>query len=126
MHAIIVRANGRHHPLHEPVTARELHLIVSDTLDVAAGRHPAHPDVQLVMYVDDLGHHRDLPYNMIATALYGTGWPILGDVVVTTDSNHPFPDELVDRLLRRRPSSGRTNRAAPAPHAPLAAGEIPS
>ena len=49
------------------------------------------------MYVDDNGHAKDLAVNPTATALYGTGWPIRGDVVICHNDDLPLrPPQFAD------------------------------
>jgi hypothetical protein len=95
VHGIILRIDGQHHLLHDPVTVDELHLILA-ALDVATARRPAQ---DLVMYLDPEGDQRRRPCNPTATALYGTGMPILGNVLLTTDDNQPLPEDLVNTLV---------------------------
>jgi hypothetical protein len=55
---------------------------------------------RLVMLVDDIGVQRNLPLNLAATELYGTGWPIVGDAVLIDDDLRPLPADVVGRYHR--------------------------
>ncbi len=86
----IIRADGVHKTasidgnnwLHE--TEQLIGADILDTVDLRDGR---------LMFVDDLGHSKDLPSNPEATALYhkickpGTTHQIKGDVVIGNDKD---------------------------------------
>jgi hypothetical protein len=114
-YGVVVRANGERGLLTEPVTGHHAREALGDVaLTVPAIIWPGVPFGDLVMYVDDNGDDKNLPPNHYATELNGTGWKILGDVVVcsATEPDQPLPDDLVQQLLggpvkhpdRRRPT----------------------
>lgn len=102
-YGILLNADGHAHPLDRPQTIEDvIHRIGTDpdlTLDVARVNTGDRTD-RVIMWVDDDGHRKNLPVNAAATAMYGTGWPILGDAVIVTDDKSPLPTHVVDQLVR--------------------------
>jgi len=98
----LLSTDGPAVPLDQPRTTIDvIHRIGTDedlTLDVARVNTGDRTD-RVVMFVDDDGHRKNLPVNATATELYGTGWPILGDVVVVNDDKSPLPEHLTNQLL---------------------------
>lgn len=99
VYAVALNTDGTAVSLHEPPTVDDVRARLGDTLDVVTIRRSRDPAERIVMWVDDIGHHKQLPVNVAATQLYGTGWPILGDAVIANDDQRPLPDELVRQLV---------------------------
>jgi hypothetical protein len=78
----------------KPTTALALTAIGADTPDTVNLRHDSQGKrSDTVMLVDDTGHQRGRPFNMIATQLYhrrcvpGTTHTIVGDVALVNDND---------------------------------------
>jgi len=99
VYGMVIRPDGSTSPLREPVTlgVAEEHL-GTRVVDVARVRPDVSRDQPVHMLVDDQGHAKGLPLNPLATMLYGTGWPILGTVVVVDDNDAPLPHSLSEGL----------------------------
>jgi hypothetical protein len=89
----VIRVDGTVEQLPDRVSIAEVErLIHANTLDTVKLRHLGPPLV--VMFVDDLGHAKDLPVNPTATRLYwetcrpGTVHQIRGDVVIVLDDDY--------------------------------------
>ena len=125
VYGLVIRPDGTTTTLHEPVSAVHLDEHIGTRLfDVAR----VHPDVlpgrAVHMFVDDLGHSKALPVNLVATMLYGNTWPILGTAVVVDDSDARLPRFFVDGLSAGPATPTATPDFDPAPPAapsPLAA-----
>jgi hypothetical protein len=101
-YGVVVRADGERELLTEPVTADHAYRALGDVaLAVPGIIWPGVRFGEIVMFVDDDGHAKQLPLSHYATELYGTGWRILGDVVVCsgTEPDEPLPDDLLEHLL---------------------------
>jgi hypothetical protein len=100
-HGVVVRANGGLALLNEAVTANHIRDALGDVAVITTPANcPGVPPGQLIMYLDDNAHRDGRPPNPLATALYGTGWPILGDAVVcNVDPDKPVPDRVSLFLL---------------------------
>jgi hypothetical protein len=98
VYGVVARTDGRLELLHEPVEhslARRLLDEATMTTATVATTHSTPGD--LMMFVDDDGHAKQLPINPTGTALYGTGWPIRGDIVVCHHDDRPLRySELCD------------------------------
>lgn len=94
VYGIVLGTDGTHTRLLQPVEYPDVSARIGGLLDVVT----INPSEKVIMWVDDLGHSKHLPVNPTATVLYGTGWPIVGDVVITNDDDRPLPTELVRRL----------------------------
>ena len=88
----IIRCDGTTELVDKPMTVAEIEKrIGADVTDTVRLRHLRAGVI--VMFVDDRGHDKNLPVNFVATALYwancvpGTTHLILGDVVITNDSD---------------------------------------
>ena len=84
----LIRANGTREEIHCPLTMDAINTKLGgaglDTINLRDGR---------VMLVNDIGHQLGLPFNAEASKLYwgicrpGTTHQIVGDVIVTFDSD---------------------------------------
>ena len=95
---IVLRADGTWENLPRPVSIQEIEALIGATvLDSVNLTFDGDRRVELVMCLDDLGHHKDLPFNDEATDPYrarclpGTTHRIRGDVVIVPDSDFARP-----------------------------------
>lgn len=102
LYGVVLTANGHTQRLDHPVaTADVVHHVNADSdvaLDIARVT-TSERSGSVVMWVDGDGHRKNLPVNAAATQLYGTGWPIVGDVVVGTVDRSPLPTALTRQLF---------------------------
>ena len=98
VYGILVTTDGRLDLLTRPVDHAVARRLLNDaTLDTASVTTAHSAPGELMMYVDDNGHAKELPVNPTATALYGTGWPIRGDVVICHNHDQPLrPPQFAD------------------------------
>lgn len=100
VYGIVIEPDASTSQLQQPVTLDDAHRLISSALDTARVRHGAlAPEHAVYMWVAVNGSEERLPVNPVATCLYGTGWPILGSVVVFDDHDRPLPSDLVADLL---------------------------
>jgi hypothetical protein len=98
IYGVVLHTDGHQVALREPQGIADVATRISGDLDVVSVSTGDRTD-RVIMWVDDLGHGKHLPVNAVATQLYGTGWPILGDAIVVTDDQRPLPPDLARRLL---------------------------
>ena len=94
VYGIVLGTDGTITKLLQPLEYPDVSACIGSVLDVVT----IDATEKVVMWVDDLGHSKHLPVNPAATVLYGTGWPIVGDVVISNDDDRPLPTDLVRRL----------------------------
>ena len=97
IYGVVLSSDGNTDLLREPPSIGDVAVRIGEHLDVARV-NTADPTGRVVMWVDDFGHDQHLPVNAVATQLYGTGWPILGDAVVVSDDQSPLPQRLLTWL----------------------------
>lgn len=98
IYGIVINTDGSTIALREPQTISAVAGRLGSDLDVATVNTGDRTD-RVIMWVDDLGQDKHLPVNAVATRLYGTGWPILGNAVIVTDDNQPLPATVTRDLL---------------------------
>ena len=99
VYAVVLSTNGHRTALRTPQSIGDVAIrLDAPDLDVARVNTGDRTD-RVLMWVDDNSHRNGLPVNSAATQLYGTGWPILGDVVVITDDRTPLPPALVRQII---------------------------
>jgi hypothetical protein len=111
IYGIVLNADGTSVALREPQAISDVMIRLGEHLDVATVNTGDRTD-RVIMCVDDFGHDKHLPVNAVATALYGTGWPILGNAIVVTDNERPLPTMIVRSLV---PDLDNPNLAVAAP-----------
>ena len=97
IYGVVLSVDGNTDLLREPQSIGDVAVRLGEHLDVARVNTGDRTD-RVVMWVDDFGHDKHLPVNPVATQLYGTGWPILGDAVVVSDDQSPLPERLLTQL----------------------------
>lgn len=103
VYGIVLGTDGTHTKLHQPVEHPDVIARIGSPLDIVT----IDLAEQVIMWVDDLGHSKHLPVNPTATVLYGTGWPIVGDVVISTGDDRPLRTDIVRRLAPDADLAGR-------------------
>ena len=99
VYGMVIEPDGTTTALYEPVNAEAAAEHIGDGPKDGARVHPRLSEGEhLYMLVDDFGHAKGLPVNPVATELYGTGWPVLGTVIVCEASDKPLPPGICERL----------------------------
>lgn len=118
VHVLIVRIDGTVETVTHPVHLSELAALLGNVTlgaHTCVGRYVVREHGPVVMLVDDDGLAKGLPFNSLATALYG-GSPIVGDAAITADELHlSLPADYVTAVLA---AADRPHDALRA-HAPL-------
>jgi hypothetical protein len=111
---VVASTDGRLELLTEPVDVDDARRLLGGNVAMitATALTPHSPAGELMMFLDDDGHAKNLPANATGTALYGTGWTIRGDAVICrADDRSIGYDDLIHLLTRRvdrtRPESER-------------------